>query len=194
MLTPARRNICGEEHGRLGYESAWSMRVMLPRESGLGARLTPFLSTLGCVFISVVPLHTPGFALATPGFALMAVFHWSIYRPELLPQSAVFALGLLLDLLSGTPYVGVSALMLLLVRTGVLMERRYFVGRTFAVLWLAFLVTAAAVGALTWAVVGLLRGELLGTPPFVFETALTVACYPVGSYLLVRLQRSLLRG
>ena len=169
-------------------------RVMTPREGGVGGRLAPFLSTLFCVFISVVPLHAPGFATVTPSFALMAVFHWTIYRPDLLPQSAVFVLGLLLDLLSGTPYLGVSALTLLLARSAVLVERRYFVGRTFAVLWLGFLVLAAGAYALGWAGVSLLRGEVLGTPPFIFEAALTVACYPVGAYVFARLQRTFVRA
>jgi rod shape-determining protein MreD len=166
-------------------------RVTAPRDYGLGGRIVPLLSTLVFVLVSVVPLQIPGFAAVTPSFALMAVFHWTIYRPDLLPISAVFVLGLLLDLLNGSPYLGVSALMLLVARTAVLVERRHVVNRSFAVLWGGFLVLAFGTFAFGWAFVSALRGEVLVTRPFIFQALLTVACYPVGSYLLARLQRAL---
>ena len=169
-------------------------RVMMPRDTGLGDRVVPFLSTLCFVLVSVVPLQIPGFAAVTPSFALMAVYHWTSYRPDLLPLTAVFVLGLLLDLLNGTPYLGVAALTLILARTAVLNGRRYFADRPFAVLWLGFLVIAAGAFAFDWAVVSLLDGTVLGTRPFIFEAALTVACYPVGSYVLVRLHRAFVRA
>ena len=169
-------------------------RVTVPRDSGFGGRFVPFLSTLLFVLVSVVPLQIPGFAAVTPSFALMAVFHWTIYRPDLLPISVVFGLGLLLDLLNGSPYLGVSALMLLVARTAVLVQRRHVVNRPFTVLWLSFLALAAGTFAFGWAFVSALRGEVLGTRPFIFEAVLTVACYPVGSWLLARLQRALIRA
>ena len=169
-------------------------RVTVPRDNGFGGRLVPFLSTLIFVLVSVVPLQIPGFAAVTPSFALMAVFHWTIYRPDLLPISVVFGLGLLLDLLNGSPYLGVSALMLLVARTAVLVERRHVVNRPFTVLWLGFLVLAAGTFAFGWAFVSALRGQILGTRPFIFEAVLTVACYPVGSWLLARMHRALVRA
>ena len=169
-------------------------RVTAPRDTGFGGQVAPFLSTLLFVLVSVVPLQIPGFAAVTPSFALMAVFHWTTYRPDLLPNSAVFVLGLLLDLLNGSPYLGVSALMLLVARTAVLVERRHFVNRSFATLWLGFLALAAGTFAFGWALVSALRGQILGTRPFIFEAVLTVACYPVGSWLLARLHRALVRA
>ena len=170
------------------------MPFALPRDVGSGAiaRFVPFLMTLLFVLISVVPLNLPGFAVVTPSFTLMAVFHWSVYRPDLMPLSAVFAVGLLVDLLNGTPYIGLSSLSLLLVRTAVLSQRRYFVNRTFPVLWLGFLAVTAGNFAFLWAVVSLLHGGMLGLRPFVFQAVLTVACYPVGSYILAWAHRAFL--
>jgi rod shape-determining protein MreD len=168
-------------------------RVMVPRDGG-GSGIVPFLSTLFFVMVSVVPLQLPGLAVVTPSFALMAVFHWTTYRPDLLPISVVFALGLLLDLLNGTPYVGTSAVTLLVARTIVMAQRRYFVDKDFTVLWLGFLGLTAAMFAFDWIYVGLLSGVMLGTRPFIFQAVLTVVCYPVGSYLLARLHRAFLRA
>jgi rod shape-determining protein MreD len=166
----------------------------LPRVNNGAARLLPVATTLLAAVISVLPLQIPGYAALTPVFTLMAAYHWTIYRPDLLPISLVFGLGLLLDLLNGSPYLGVSALMLLVARTAVLVERRHVVNRPFTVLWLGFLALAAGTFAFGWAFVSALRGQILGTRPFIFEAVLTVACYPVGSWLLARLHRALVRA
>jgi rod shape-determining protein MreD len=168
------------------------MPIALQREIGYPGRFVPFLTALLFAFLSVVPLNLPGFAVVMPAFALMAVFHWTVYRPDLMPLSAVFAIGLLLDLLNGTPYVGLSAFMFLITRTAVMSQRKWFVNRSFAIVWLGFLVVAVSVFVLVWALVSLLHGAALDLRPFVFQAVLTVACYPVASYALARAQRAFL--
>jgi rod shape-determining protein MreD len=168
------------------------MPVAIQRDIGYPGRLVPFLTTLLFAFISVVPLNLPGFAVVMPAFALMAVFHWTVYRPDLLPLSAVFVAGLVLDLLNGTPYVGLSALVFLLARAAVMGQRKFFVNRTFTVVWLGFLVLAVGVFVLSWALVSAAHGSLIDLRPFIFQAVLTVACYPAASYVLARIQRAFL--
>jgi rod shape-determining protein MreD len=76
----------------------------------------------------------------------------------------------------------------------VLTQRKHFVGRNFAVRWLGFLIVAAGTFTFSWAYVSLIGGRILGPRPFIFEAALTVACYPVGSYVLARLHRAFVQG
>jgi rod shape-determining protein MreD len=159
------------------------------REISLAGHVVPTLTTLLFALGSVVPLHIPGFDVVTPAFALMALFHWTVYRPDLLPLGAVFALGLLLDLLNGTP-AGVSALTLLVARSVLLKQRGLFVDRPFAVVWGGFLVFAAASFAFEWLTISILHRMLLGIRPILFQTVLTVACFPVGSYLLAAVHRA----
>jgi rod shape-determining protein MreD len=167
--------------------------ALFQREAGgFPNKLVPFVTTLFLVVLSIVPWHVPGLAVVAPAFALMAVYHWTIYRPDLLPPSAVFIAGLLLDLLNGTPYVGTSALSLLLTRSVLMGQRRFFVNRLFPVLWAGFLLTTAAVVAFEWALVSALHGAVLGARPAIFEALLTVATFPLASYLLARAQRSFL--
>lgn len=158
---------------------------------GFVARMVPGTTTILFALLSLLPFHVPGFGSIAPGFALMAVFHWSVYRPDLLPLSVVFLAGLLLDLLNGTPYVGLSALVLLLVRTGVLSQRRVFSHRPFSILWLGFF--GAAVGAFTleWAFVSLMQVHAMTPRPFIFQTLITTACFPIGSYLLALAHRAM---
>jgi rod shape-determining protein MreD len=167
------------------------MPFAISRDAGYSLRFVPFVMTLLFAVMSVVPLNLPGFAVVTPAFALMAVFHWTVYRPDLMPLSAVFATGLLLDLLNGTPYVGLSALALLGARTVVMSRRQLFINRTFPVLWLGFCAITAGTFTFLWVIVSILHGATLGLRPFIFQAVLTVACYPVGSYILAWAHRAL---
>lgn len=160
------------------------------REISLAGQFVPVASALVFALVSVVPLHLPGFDVVTPAFALMALFHWTIYRPDLLPLSGVFLLGLLLDLLNGTPF-GVSSLTLLIARAVLLNRRDLFVDQPFAVVWGGFVAFAAASFAFEWLAISLWHGMLLGVRPILFQAVLTVACFPVGSYLLAWLHRAL---
>ena len=168
------------------------MPIALQRHIGYPSRLVPFLTTVLFAFFSVVPLNLPGFAVVMPAFALMAVFHWSVYRPDLLPLSAVFVSGLLLDLMNGTPYVGISALVFLIGRSAVMGQRKLFVNRPFAIVWLGFLVLAVAAFLLLWALVSALHGAFIDLRPFAVRAVLTVACYHAASYVLARTQRAFL--
>lgn len=158
---------------------------------GFIARMVPGTTTLLFALLSLLPFHVPGLGSIAPSFALMAVFHWTVYRPDLLPLTVVFFAGLLLDLLNGTPYVGLSALALLLVRTGVLSQRRVFSHRPFAVLWLGFFGAAAAAFALEWAFVSLMQVQTMALRPFIFQTLITAACFPIGSYILALAHRAM---
>ncbi len=60
----------------------------LPRVNNGAARLLPVATTLLAAVISVLPLQIPGYAALTPVFTLMAAYHWTIYRPDLLPPLA----------------------------------------------------------------------------------------------------------
>jgi rod shape-determining protein MreD len=168
------------------------MPIAVQSDTGYPGRLVPFLTTVLFAFFSIVPLNLPGFSVVMPAFALMAVFHWTVYRPDLLPLSAVFASGLLLDLLNGTPYVGISALVFLVARAAVMSQRKLFVNRPFAVVWLGFLVLAVAAFLLLWALVSALHASFIDLRPFAFQAVLTVACYPAASYVLARAQRTFL--
>ena len=163
----------------------------LPRVNNGAARLLPVATTLLAAVISVLPLQIPGYAALTPVFTLMAAYHWTIYRPDLLPPLALFAVGLTADLLAGSP-VGVNALLLLLTRVAVLSHRRYFVNRNFPFVWTGFtLLTAAAMFGL-WVLHCILSLSLLDLRASVIRAALTIAIFPLASFLLGRAQRALM--
>jgi len=167
--------------------------TILSRDISNASRLVPFVTGGFSVLLSVTPVHVPGLAIATPAFALMTIYHWTIYRPDLMPAGGVFAVGLLLDLLTGTPYVGMSSLILLAARSLVLSQRRLVANKAFAIVWAGFLGVAAIVTAFEWLLTSLLSTVPLGSRPLVFQAIVTVAGFPVISYLLAQAQRAFLR-
>jgi len=161
----------------------------LPRVNNGAARLLPVATTLLAAVISVLPVQIPGYAALTPIFTLMAAYHWTIYRPDLLPPLALFAIGLTEDLLAGSP-IGVNALLLLLTRVAVLGYRRYFINRNFPFVWTGFtLLTLIAMLAL-WALHCILDLSLLDFRAVVIRAALTIAFFPLASFMLGRAQRA----
>lgn len=168
-----------------------SSTASLPQVNNGLARLWPIATTMLATLVSVLPLRVPGYAALTPAFTLMAAYHWTIYRPDLLPPLALFAIGVGDDLLVGAP-VGVTALLLLLAYAAVVSYRRYFVGRTFPFVWSGFtLLTAGAMGGL-WAVHSLLDLTVLSVRNTIFRAVLTIAIFPVASFLLGRTQRAMM--
>jgi rod shape-determining protein MreD len=163
----------------------------LPRVNGGAARLLPIATTILAALISILPLRVTGYAALTPAFTLMAAYHWTIYRPDLLPPLALFAIGLGEDLLAGAP-LGVSALLLLIVYVTVLSYRRYFVNRPFPFVWTGFtLLTVSALLGL-WALHCVLDATILDIRNTIFRAVLTIAIFPLASFLLGRTQRALM--
>lgn len=163
----------------------------LPRVNGGLARLLPVATTLLAAVIAILPVRVPGYAALVPAFTLMAVYHWTIYRPDLLPPIWVFAIGLAQDLLSGA-LIGVGALVLLLARSAVLRSRRGFINRTFPFVWGGFTLLAGGAMLGLWVLHCVLQLNLFDLRSTVFRTALTIAMFPVASFALGRTQRALM--
>lgn len=166
---------------------------LLPRDADIFYRLVPLVSGIIAAILSVVPLHVPGLAVATPAFALMAVYHWTVYRPDLMSPGIVFVIGILLDLLEGTPYIGVSSLTLLIARSLVLLGRRRAANQSFSIVWAGFFGVAAVAIGLQWLAMSALTMTTLSAQPFTFQILVTVAAYPIVDYLLAHVQRGFLR-
>jgi rod shape-determining protein MreD len=155
----------------------------------LWAGLLPAATTVFAMLLSIQPVHLAGYAALTPAFTLMAVYHWTIYRPDLLPPLLLFTIGAIQDLLSGgTP--GVTALLLLLVRPILLSARHHFVGRSFPLIWAGFTALTGGAMLFLWALQSLLSAQLVEFRSVVFRAVLTVSIFPVASFLLGRSQRA----
>ncbi len=155
------------------------------------ARLLPIATTLVATVISIQPAHIPGYAALTPAFTLMAVYHWTIYRPDLLPPSSLFLVGITQDLLAGVP-PGVTAFVLLVARAAVFPHRRLFVNRPFPFVWTGFMMLTSGALLFLWTLHCLFDGVLVDFRGTVFRAVLTISMFPIASFLLGRTQRTLM--
>ena len=155
------------------------------------ASLLPVATTILAMLVSIQPIQITGYAAVTPAFTLMAVYHWTMYRPDLLPALALFVIGTAQDLLSGE-LLGMTALILLISRAFLLSQRRHFVNRPFPFVWAGLSLLTGGAMLLLWSLHSLLAAELLDFRSTMFRTVLTISFYPVASFLLGRSQRALL--
>ncbi len=139
--------------------------------------LAPFALVLGLVVIATLPLRLPGYDATAPNVALIAVFYWAIHRPDLLPAPAAFLIGVWQDLLVGAP-LGINALLLLVAHRVVSAQRRILIGKSFAVMWWAFAVTAFAAALGLWLLTMAFHAAALGPEPALIQILSTIAAYP----------------
>ena len=156
-------------------------------------QLTPFGLTVLLLLIGVVPLHVPGFGAVAPVLPLIAIFHWALYRPQLMPAVAVFVIGFLQDALTGTP-IGISAAVFVIVHGIVNTQRRFFFGKSFAIVWLGFALVSTGAVVATWVLVSAFYGVLIQPQALFFQALLTLGCFPLLSWALLRWQMAFLRA
>lgn len=136
------------------------------------------------------PLRLPGQAELRTTLALCSVFFWSLFRPTSMPPTAVFAIGMLSDLLGCAP-VGVGVLTLMATHGVAVRAGRALARHVFLLVWLAFSVIASGGAALGWALTSALDRQLLSPGPGIFQTALSAGLYPLLAMLLTRAHNTL---
>jgi rod shape-determining protein MreD len=154
--------------------------------------LVPFATALVAVLIDVTPVIGTGPLGLTSFVTLCAVYFWSLYRPDLLTPTAAFVIGLVYDGVAGLP-LGLTSLALLLVRSLMVTQQRFFLARSFPVIWCCFILLAPAVEIARWLLSCLWWGHLFALQPAMLELLVTIALYPPASWLLGRLHNQIPR-
>lgn len=140
--------------------------------------LTPFLMTLVLVLLQQVPLHVPDYAPVVPMLTLISIYYWVIFRPDLMPMSAAFTLGLFQDLLAGG-VIGVSPFVFLVAHAMVGSQRKFFHNKGFGIIWWGFMLVGILVAFLQWFLVCLIERALLSPMPVLFSYLMSLAFFPI---------------
>lgn len=158
--------------------------------TGIGVRwregvvvLTPMATTFLAVLAGGIPLGIPFVGPVTPPFALMAVFFWTVRRPEPVPLVVTFAFGLIVDALGGQAF-GSTALILVGVQILVSTQRRFFAGKHFALTWWGFLLVAPATAMAAWFFNAAVHGGFSPPGPLLVQLVLTFLLFPPVAWLL----------
>jgi rod shape-determining protein MreD len=110
----------------------------------------------------------------------------------LLPAYAVFLIGLFQDILTGAP-IGVNAFVFLAVYGAVLSQKRFFIGKSFFILWLGFSLIAAGASVTSWVLLSAFHFTLVEPRTVFFQYLLTLGAFPAVAWLFLRWQRAFLR-
>ena len=153
-------------------------------------RALPVTFSVLLLLLLCAPLGLPQQQEMLPAGAMASVFFWSVFRPASMPAIMVFLLGLLIDLLSFSP-PGIAILTLLIVHAIGLGGRHALMRRGFLVVWLVFLLVAACVTTLDWALMSAFSQRLLPPQPALFELALAAGLYPLLSALFTWAHRGI---
>ncbi len=167
-------------------------RSIWQRMDGAARGLAPFTMTLLLVIVGMLPWGLPSLSPVLPSVALIAVYYWSVHRPELMPLWAVFVIGLFQDLMHGGA-LGAGIIMLLSVQLIVTRQHRFFASASFMLIWSVFILLAAAAFLLYWFLSCIGLWLLLDTRPAAFQYLTTIAAYPCFAWLFAQAQRVLLR-
>lgn len=154
--------------------------------------VVPFIMSLLLVILSVVPTYIPDYNQVTPVFALIAIYHWPVYRPNLLSLLPVFFLGFIQDLLLGTP-IGLYILVFLTVYGIVFFQRRFFIGRPFIIYWIGFAVIAALASIESYLLASAWHLTLLNFDIIAFQYCLLLGLFPIITWIFLRWQLAFLQ-
>jgi rod shape-determining protein MreD len=154
--------------------------------------LLPMAITLLLAVASGLPTHIPSLGAVSPLLSLMAVYYWSIFRPDLMSSFAVFGAGLFQDILSSTP-LGAFAFVFLLVRVVLVAQRRFFINNSFVVMWWGFILVAVGSLALAWVITSLLNMTLISASGVIFQAFLTLSLFPCFAWFFFRVQQAFLQ-
>lgn len=163
------------------------------RLDGIARAACPFTITLLLIIVALIPLHIPDLAPIVPSVLLVSAFYWTLYRPELMPVWAVFGLAVIQDLLTGA-ILGIGPLIYLLFCLALNGQRRFLASASFAVLWCSFAVMAGLALALQWLLNYVVGPGALDYRPVLFQGLMTIAIYPLLTWLFAATQRYLLRN
>lgn len=157
----------------------------------LARNVVPALFGVILVLFSTIPFYIPGYAATASNLVLMAVFYWSVHRPDLLSPVTILCIGLLQDILIGMP-PGMNAVLLLLVRGVAVSQNRVFRGRSFLVLWWGFGLVAIAGAFVIWSLSTAYYLTFINPLPALFQAAMTTAMFPFFAGIFTWMQIKLL--
>ena len=158
----------------------------------LARAVTPFCLSLLLVILSIIPTQIPSYMEIAPVLALVSIYHWAIYRPNLLPTISVFLLGLLQDLLIGAP-VGLYTLVFLTVYGIVASQRRFFEKKSFIIYWFGFAVVSFLATIEGYLLGSVWHVTLLDFNVSIFQYLVSLGIFPSVAWIFLRWQQTFLQ-
>jgi rod shape-determining protein MreD len=156
-------------------------------------RAVSFFVPLASILVAVLMMPLPfgvqvwGVTLM-PSLPLIAIFLWTVYRPDLLPPAAVLFFGVLYDFLVHGP-IGASSFVFLAVYAITLSQRVYWMTLQGSGLIGGFFFVALIAEFLLWALTSFSAGRMLSLTPALIEALISILFLPLVRRVFLPLER-----
>ena len=143
----------------------------------------PTFTTFLFVLLSIIPFSMLGLGSVVPAFSLIAVYFWSVNRPQHLPMGLLFLLGISQDFLWGNP-IGLWTMGFLLMSILTQIVQAPFRIQGVSVHWIGFAFVFAQAALFVWLIACMYYGRFLNPGPLMAQVLVTVAVYPLFARVL----------
>jgi rod shape-determining protein MreD len=160
----------------------------------MGAKLLSALLPVTCGFLGVLFSNLPvtlfGGLVPPPLLGFIPVYFWCLVRPDLMPPSAAFAIGILQDVMSGGP-PGIWTLSFVVSYAVIQRQRDAFAGLAGVAAVLGFATAMLIVCATAYFTTAAYYWHMAPLGPIVGELAISVLFYIPGAFVIGSLHRRL---
>ena len=148
----------------------------------------PLLLTTGLLLGDMLPGRLTFAHIIFPLLTLTSVYYWSVFRPQLMPYAALFLLGILQDILWGTP-LGMSSCIFVIIRGWTVQSISSALTHTYTFMrvWQRFALLLAGISLWQWTILSLWHNEMQPWWLTCVQWLLTVLVYPVCHNLYTRI-------
>ncbi|HTJ64548.1 MAG TPA: rod shape-determining protein MreD [Alphaproteobacteria bacterium] len=147
-------------------------------------KLLPLMISIVFAIVVVLPVGLPQWGILAPPLLLISIFYWSLVRPDLMPPTAAFLLGLFQDLLTGAP-LGLGALVMVLVQWIMRGQRRYLANRPFFLMWASFGPVVFSAAVIDWLLYALFTLHALPILGALTRMVLGFVLFPVVAWVVL---------
>ncbi|MEC7701465.1 MAG: rod shape-determining protein MreD [Pseudomonadota bacterium] len=172
------------------------MNIKFGNISSIVQYTAPYVLLVFLFVLDNIFLRWSAFNEIRPGFLLMAVYYWAIYRPRLLPPTFIFIIALAKDVIEYTP-LGLHGLLYLPLYLFLRRQRRFLYEQPFFVVWLGFAAITTLANFALWA---LIRASQYGFDftmrdddfmNILYDSASGIFVFPIVAILLFFIHRML---
>lgn len=163
------------------------MRKPTERRTSYWAGVTCVITVLLALIVQASEI-VEGVNVIMPAWPLMAIFLWSGLRPHFMPPIAIFAIGLLQDLLADSP-MGIWALSYLISIAIFRFRGEDGMPRDLPPILLRFAGALAVSHLIAFAVGSLAAGQLTDGRSLMIKAIATILMFPLVAFLAMRRRR-----
>ena len=168
------------------------MSVVRIEKEGQNIRLIyPVLFTLILMVFFHLPSPLMVLSKLAPMTPVIFTYYWSVQRPSVASLISVFIIALFHDIWSEN-VVGITPLLVILVRLAIVPNQEVFRVAPFSLRWLAFSIVLLGLMLVKWFLISGIYLAWISYRDLVFQSIISVALYPLFNHFYAMIDRRMI--